>query len=242
MASPQEQYTREMHEKFGYLAIWAPNVTLKLGDVGVITKHEFSFMTTLEERGIKFRVRRGDRPASYEHRSAGGVSVHVKAAGEAPPAGSLLTTAEAGVSVKFSRAGAVYFRANGMLVHMILDQERLGKEILNRYELGEWEEDYAVVTELLVADASTILISHEGEAQMDLKAGADFNPASFDIASGRAGLTMASIRNMQTTIVGESGLTLLFKARKVKRSFFGGPIVRGGEGATFEELSYNDVS
>jgi hypothetical protein len=98
--SPHHQYTSELHAKFGYLAAWAPNVVLHLGDVGTLKDHIFEPVTTLTTLGIPFETRNAESSADYEYASAGTVSIQVKTAGRAPALGSALTATDAGITVE----------------------------------------------------------------------------------------------------------------------------------------------
>ena len=243
MASPKNQYTKEMYDQFGYFATWMPNVRLKLGDVGVFRKHELSSFTTLEQLGIKYRIRRGHRRATYEYRSKGTVSVEPKGAGEAPIEASMLTTAEAGVVIKFSRPNAIYFHLDNALIDVISDQDDVGKEILNRYSLGDWSEDYAVVTEVITAESSIVLISSANDGRVVFKTEVALKQAELELGGAMVGLSLATFRGIQTQVIGEEGLTPLFRARKVKRRFpvIGSKTFRSDADAVFDEMTYDDM-
>ena len=96
MAKAWEQYTKEMFEKFGYMATWTPGLPLELGDVGSHQRKVFSRATSLKNLGIEFKTREDKTEETQKHSSSGSVSIMFKAAGKAPAVGSVLTQAEAG--------------------------------------------------------------------------------------------------------------------------------------------------
>jgi hypothetical protein len=88
MCAVNRQYAREMHEKFGYLATWLPNVKVRLGDVGVINEHIFEAKASLRQRGIAFDVRNNPSAADLEYTSSDAITVEFKAAGAVPNSGT----------------------------------------------------------------------------------------------------------------------------------------------------------
>ena len=48
MTAVYEQYTQEMHSRFGYLATWLPNARIALGDVGVLKRDRFTVVTRIK--------------------------------------------------------------------------------------------------------------------------------------------------------------------------------------------------
>jgi hypothetical protein len=217
MGKAWDQYAKEMHERFGYLATWTPGVQLSLGDVGVVRDNVFTRLTTLGNLGISFKIRDDATAEDIRYVSSGCVSITFKAAGTAPAPGSGLTQAQAGVSIDFTRKKAVVFEALGCVSPSIDDQLSVGQQILSRYP-ANWNKDWVAVTELVVAKSVTVLISDQGKASLELSAKGNMTAAAFSLADLSAGLTVVSQRDMQTTIVAQAGLTPLFKARGIKSS------------------------
>ncbi len=65
MGAVYQQYTEELHDKFGYLATWLPGTKLKLGDVGILKRDRFEFVTTLNDLGLPFTIRDISGAADY---------------------------------------------------------------------------------------------------------------------------------------------------------------------------------
>src|SRR5579863_9247115 len=105
------QYTREMHENFGYFATWAPNVQLQLGDIGVLRDYVFEPVTTLGRMGIPFQARTAGNAIDLDYASAGTTNIRVKLSGNVPPVGSLLAPTDVGVAIDFGAENAVIFQA-----------------------------------------------------------------------------------------------------------------------------------
>jgi hypothetical protein len=244
--SISKQYTKELRDNTNYSAIWLPTLTVQPGDVGRITNYEYEPVTTLTELNIPFSIVKGHVAADINYASANAVSIVVKTAGQAPLVGSLLAQAEAGVMIKFSRENAVVFRAAHCKSSSIKDRLSLENEIIARYKNGDWKEDYVVVTEVVSAASSTILISSGKNAQMDLKAGGKINPGGFNLADVDAQFQVIQESNVATKILAANGLTPLFKSAGIKKLFLRpGVVLRGPESLetiAFRDVDYEDFS
>lgn len=250
---PKKQYLEEMNSKFGYFATWIPTTDLKLGDIGVIkggieipligkiTKgNEFTRVSSLEEQGIKFKIRRDTTPGNLEYSSAGNVTIKAKVSGSLAPEGSVLsalTEADAGVLIEFGDESGVVFKANKVLNPSIENLDALGKEILKRYNNGEWDENWVVITELAQAESATIIISSGGGGKIELKATGEIKPNNIDIADANANFKVVYGKNIHTQVIAQKGLTPLFKVQGIKKKW----IVMGesmfkGQSLTLEKV------
>jgi hypothetical protein len=221
MAKAWDQYTKEMFQKFGYMATWTPGVQFELGDVGVVKDRLFTRITSLKNLGIDFKTREDKTEETQKHSSSGSVSILFKAAGKAPAVGSVLTQAEAGFTIDFKKSKSTVYEAVGCVAPMIDDQVAVGKRILEMYQQGTWNKDWAVITELVQAKSATVLISNSSSSKIELSASGTFTGGAASLADVNAKLEMAFSKDMMTTLISQAGLTPLFKARAVKSN---GPI------------------
>lgn len=218
MTSAYLLYAEEMYKHFGYLATWAPNVSLKLGDVGIIKDRVFERVATLDSKGITFGARPNPNEADYEYTSANGVTVKIKGAGEVPDAGSVISKADAGISYAFQRENAIVFQAMRCRETSILDQSSLGAQILLLYEQGKWPDDYVVITNLITSQSTTVLISSSRSGMIEFSLDASLNPGGVvQIAGLKTGLKVVQSSNIGTKIIAAKGLTPLFKAAGIKK-------------------------
>ncbi|HEY6802408.1 MAG TPA: hypothetical protein VI306_02410 [Pyrinomonadaceae bacterium] len=220
MAKPWEQYTKEMFERFGYMATWTPGVQLELGDVGVVKDRLFTRITSLKNLGIDFNIREDVTEEEQKFASSSNVSILFKAAGTAPAVGSVLTQAQAGFSIEFKKSKATVYEAVGCVAPMIDDQVAVGKRILELNQHGDWNKDWAVVTELVKAKSATVLISNSSSAKIELSASGTVTGVP-NLGSVSAQFQLAFSKDMMTSLISQHGLTPLFKARAIKSN---GPI------------------
>ncbi len=217
-----EQYTSELNEQYGYLATWLPNVRLRLGDVGLLKRDRFEFITSLTNLGISFSTRDGGEEANYQYVSANGANIDINADGEAAGVGSALVKSSAKASITFKRANAVVFVAKGCKTTFIDQQDVLGKKILERFQTGDWQKDYVIITEVVSAESGTVFVSSSADGKVELSAESKLGPSGLSLADASAGLQVARSSGVATQIVASKNLTPLFRASGLRHRLFGG--------------------
>lgn len=242
MAKAWEQYANEMYKRFGYLATWTPGVPLRLGDFGFVKDKLFTRIDNIESLGIAFRIRPDTTKETQKHSTAGSVSISFKAAGKAPQIGSVLTEAEAGFTVEFKRNKSTVYEAVGCVAPSIENQVEVGNAILEKFRQGEWNKDWAVITELVETDSATILISNSSNSKVELTVSGNVAPGGVSIADINAGLQVAFSKDMNTTLISQQGLTPLFKARAIKSNGPIGPLPNVEKVSLFNSLDFETQS
>ena len=241
MSGGYYQYTDEMYQNFGYLASWAPNTILRLGDVGILRDRIFELETTLSELNIPFTVRTDATPADYEYISSNAVSIKFKAAGEVPSIGSSLSQADAGISINFDDADAIVFQALHCEITSILGLDNLGREIISRYENGDWSKNRVIVTDLITSKSATILISSGHDGQIELAANSNIGLNQFKIANAGVNFRVVNSSKIGTRIIAAENLTPLFKASGIKKQLLRKPtFVRRSESQDVQPSSLNE--
>ena len=249
--SVKRQYTRELRDNLHYLPTWLPTVRLSPGDLGRISDYEYTHIGNLRDVGLPSEIEDCGARADFEYFSQGSVSTTVKLAGQVPPVGSGLAEGDAGIVVDFGRENAVVFRASGCRSKRLKNVIGLGKQILEKLQQGQWPEDAVVVTEIVYATSATILICSGHKGHIDLRAAANMNPATLNIANLDAGLQVARESNIGVKIVAQSSLTPLMRTSGIQKRFLSDPVFRSktqpaGEAVTImsesgEELWFGDV-
>jgi hypothetical protein len=220
MKGPQEQYTDEMKKNFGYYATWQPGVEIQLGHIGIFKDNAFTHISDLASMGIQFEIEADLSKVNLEYNSKGSITVATKVSGTAPPTGSVLTTADAGIIIEFSKESATLFKANNTVTPMIRDTIKLGDEILKLYLAGKWNKKWVVVTELVKAESATIIISNNSAGKIELKANANVNTANIDVADVKFDFSVQYAKGLETKIIAEDGITPLFKIMGMKTGIF----------------------
>ncbi len=214
MKATVKRYTEELYRQFHYYATWLPTSPVELGSIGTFDDREFTRISHLHDQGIEYETYDTPNKGGLDYSSQGAVTVSPKLSGKVPAVGSVLSQADAGFTVNFSRKNAIVFRAKGTACTSIKDQIKLGRDIKKKYEEGKWNKRWVVITELVKADSATILISSSVDGKVELKANANVGAKKLDIADVSLELGIAFEKNIETKIVAEQELTPLFKVRR----------------------------
>jgi hypothetical protein len=198
---------------------------LAVGDIGILRRDRFEHLTSLDRLGIQLQTKRAGYPFDLEYTSKGSVDIALNTAASAQvvlasvPSGS----ADSHLSITFTRANAVVFMAKDCQTTGIVDRAALAAELIERYRAGNWQAELAVVTEVVSARATTILISAAAGAWIDFaaKASAQLEPSV--LVDGSAGLRVSGASGIGTKIISRRGLTPLFQASGLRRRFLSQP-------------------
>jgi hypothetical protein len=213
-------YAAELHASLGYLATWLPTSKLTLGDLVAAGDSGLVRIGHIRDHGLSFTPHAGPSRATYEYASSGAVSISQKLAGQAM-VGSSLADSEAGLVIKFSRANAVVFEASGCSSAAIADLISLGRAVEKRYAAGEWDRNWMLVTELVSAKGATIIVSGSQSAQADLKVGGTIGQGVVKLSDVDAKLEFKRVVDIGFKIIASTGLTPLYRAAGIKRSWLG---------------------
>lgn len=224
--STARRYTRQMYDRYKYLATWLPNTRIELGDVGTIDGDTFKRVTTLKDLQVQFDIRRGTDELDFSETSSSGVECSVGASSGTTPG-----TAEGSLAVKFAEEGAFVFRATGCRTHEIADKVSLGREVLSQCKAGLWDPKWRIVDTVVRAECSTIIVSRSKSASLSLGGGIPLLLAN--IATPEAKVAILGQSGDVLHMLATEGLTPLFTLIGVKQSWlsrllgaspiFGGP-------------------
>ncbi|KAF1074257.1 hypothetical protein MKMG_01981 [Methanogenium sp. MK-MG] len=148
--------------------------------------------------------------------------------------------ADAGIVVKFGSSAGVVFEATGTEHQLIADVSSLDQTILDAHEHGEWKDDWVVISDLVVAASATILISQGKDAAIGLKA--KMQVPQLSLANMDAGFGITNEKNMNVTIICQSGLTPLFKVRGINKTFWGWGKPESGDIRRMEREGFKSVN
>lgn len=207
-----EQYTKEIQEQLKYSATWFPNLPISLGDIGTLENHQFQPQGNVRDLGIAFDSHEGGGEAEFQFASKNAVSIGVNLKGEAPLVGSGIAQANADVNIKFGRENAILFRATGCTSTRIKDIKALSATIKERHADGKWERNQVVVTQVINAKGTTVIISAGQNSEIVLSAKGNIGSGNINLADVSAGLKIVSESNIATRIVAEPSITPLFVA------------------------------
>ncbi|KAB1190572.1 hypothetical protein GJR96_16565 [Haloferax sp. MBLA0076] len=206
---------------FRYIPTWTPGRNRQLGDIGYFDRGVFERRTSLDDFDIGFTIRTDPAPADYITQASRGVDIKFSAKGELDESFQAITKAEAGARIEFSRRNAFVFSAPNCHEHEIENKTQVKRELLRILEAGEgdWDENYAVVTDLVQAASATIIISGSSNSAIELRATGDVGQDWYSLAGISANAEMAWSRGSLTKVITSEGITPLFQPIRVKKHF-----------------------
>ncbi len=138
--------------------------------------------------------------------------------------------------IDFHKGAGVVFVAKDCVSPSIEDQISLGKELIRRYNLGEWDAKYVVVTELKQADSMSAFISESSGGKLELVAENSLQLGTLSFADLNASFSVGASSGINTQIIAKEKLTPLFRVRQIKASFW------SGTSFSANEKSYHDLN
>ncbi|MGH7665142.1 MAG: hypothetical protein ACRENI_12760 [Gemmatimonadaceae bacterium] len=237
MSSIARVYTDELRDHFKTLyGTWEPNIPLRLGDVGEMDGKIFVRRANVKDHryALDFGEREDADHAHVDFQSTEGVEVEFFANGAAP-------NVNARVEIKFSRKNAVFFNAADCASRSIEDQITLGEQILELYRANKWDASHRVVTSIVEAKATTVLISSANQGSVVIEAESD-QVSNIDLTDASIGLRLGGYSNVGLKVVADTGLKPLIGLSRVRpkriigKPVFGQAIVRQLEAETLRLL------
>ncbi|MEE9131150.1 MAG: hypothetical protein V3T84_14110 [Phycisphaerales bacterium] len=234
MAAFSKAYAKQMAKKFGYFATWLPTSPLRLGDYGILSKNYiFVRRANVSDLGIAFDTRGDQTAGSIDYQTSGAVSISVDVTADPNLPSAPIKTK---IGFTFSRKRSVVFKANGVRVTSIENQVALGHE-LRKLLPHSWNKKYRVITELVEADTTTIIIANSRSSKLELSATGDIS-ANIDIANASLKLAVTTQHEMSYTDIAKSGISPLFLTTglKSKDGFFRAAAALGGPSPGLDAL------
>jgi hypothetical protein len=216
MSSIAEIYTETVYDNLKPLyANWEPGRPIELGDFGVMRDRTFIYLGNIRDLGIKISERSDPASDNKFFASEGTTEVKFHAKGSVPVGG--VVNVKAALEVSFSSKEAVFFNAAGCNYTMITDKVSLGRAVMDRYKENKWEREWAVVTDLVKAGATTVAVSGGSTASIVFEATGDVE--RINLADASVGLTIKTANNIGYQVVAENGLSPLFGLCQIQSAF-----------------------
>ena len=93
------------------------------------------------------------------------------------------------------------FQLSGCSSEKIKDENYLKQEVLSRYKSGIWDTNMVAITEVVLAEKATILISRGKNAQIDLQVQGNMPLSSRDLVNIGANFQIAKESDIATRII-----------------------------------------
>ncbi|MGH3225036.1 MAG: hypothetical protein ACRDPY_41210 [Streptosporangiaceae bacterium] len=224
-------YCRDMSRELRLLAAWPPGSPVRVGSVGrFLGDWIFEPETTLGSYGVDVSVDDDPGAGVLSYTSKGANEPSITAGVHIPDLAAGAIDAKAKVTIKFASEHGIIFRASGIRFLTMRDQPQMARKVAGLAKSGQWGRDWYIVTQAIQAASASILISNSASAEVELALGANATVAGIELLGAELRPRVVRQKDMHFLIVGEGGLTPLFKAKRVKRTMFGNVKLKAGFG------------
>lgn len=220
MVNISDLYVRSVHDNLSPLySNWEPSRPITIGAVGELRGENFVIEGHLNDYGIPFTVGRGK---GMDYRT---FCTDESAEIQCNPSIAQEATGTSGrIEICFKRGGCVFFSAAGCTYTTVKKKPALAQAIMQRFESGQWNRRWAVVTDLVEARTAVIAVSGGNSANLGL----DVKSQVGEVNLGNAALSIrvASEHSIAYKVVADNGLPLLLGLSKIQGLFWLGGRLR----------------
>lgn len=207
----QEIYCKELKDNLKYHAAWLPNDRFELGDYGTVKNNLFTRIGNVDEFDIVIEKKQNAN-IKLHHASTGITTVQTDL-------NASVVNSHAALKINFLKQNSVVFFTSGSS-KSVSNYLELQNKILELLKDKQWDSDHYVITELLVSNFTTAIISSDKNASIELEA-TDPTIRSLDLANLDVKLNVKSQRSINTQIVADGKTTPLFRLSGASKSVFG---------------------
>lgn len=209
MANIYKIYMESIKKNLGYFAIWPIQTTFKLGDYGELINGQFKRRGNIkDDHNININV--SENSTKNDMKFNDGIRLNT----------SIETNCNrAKVNLKFNKNKGIYFHLEDCTSKCINNYEKVGNEILKLSSKSKWKESYVLVSELVEAKSSMIIVSNEKNGEIELTADLDESNEVFDFKPS-VKFNISKHNGTAIEVIGEKGLTPLIKLSKVVSCVF----------------------
>lgn len=213
MESVVKIYTDRVREQLKYFGMWPIELNAKLGDYGTLDNNYFKKVGNItDDLGIDIQIDESGGTSKYCFKD--GESVEVKTFGKAN-----LHKSKAAIEISFSGGNGIYFAANNCSHFSIKNYIVVGQKIIHKFNSGYFKANYVVVTEVVKANSSTIVVSKGNNASITLEADAE-GVSEQNLIDGSIGFSIHAENNIAFSVLAKKTLTPLIGLSNISSDFF----------------------
>lgn len=171
----------------GWWSTWPLSTRHQVGDICAVKSGQLLRMGSLASLAAGTDIVISHYRDYLAYDSNGSVEVTFKASGRLGPLFQVLTKADSGAHLKFSRDRSVFAVFAGMGETSMGEPRLLARQLTELYFRSEWEPDWVAVTHVLAAKAATVLIAAARGAEAELQIAAGVAPVGVVTVADLAG-------------------------------------------------------
>jgi hypothetical protein len=208
-------FTRETRKALHLFGVWPPGDVIELGAFGALDGDLFRPLGHITRT---FNVRLSKRNAGPK------LQLEFKSAGTREIRGSANASVESGVNpaegkvttkLMFGYGGSTYFRAKDATYSAVENLADVNEAIMAAYEADRWPGHYAFVHGVFHATSTTIIISSEDHAEIQLQGKASAG-GLLDSADAGAEIASKDERDIAFQVLAKPGFTPLICLSQIR--------------------------
>jgi hypothetical protein len=182
-----ENYVDTVRRETGMFAVYPPNQTLRLGDFGKVSDGRFVRYGNIKnlDKPIQTQEVAGQVQMNREFKSRRVRKTVIGGGGSGSASG---VTARARLELEFGSESSVYFAVAGCTHKQLGNLGGVANEIVARSRASQWNDDYRVVTALVEASNTTVVLGREESSKVVLEA--DAGVPSINMADAKVSLQL----------------------------------------------------
>jgi len=231
-----KQLLKGIYARTRYNMNWLPNTPLDIGDIGLFQDNVFEKRRALalEESGL---VESKCTELAIDFTSGAEIGVVTKASADAP---GLAVVADGSVRITFGSQGGVMVKIRGNKIKSVVDFSKLKGQLLHLKRHHQFDRADTIVTEVIVAEVTSVLLASEKDAGIVLAAKSGMPLDDLWRPEAAACVSVRNAKGMACQIVSERNLVPLYKCHGLRRRFWSNEedvlrVTRSSDGLPEEE-------
>jgi hypothetical protein len=203
-----DTYCENIHKNIEpYYATWLPTVPVHLGDYGKMDGKIFIRQGNIKtDFGVDFTVEADTDSGDFEYKSSGTNAANVSAGAD--------SVVKALLKISFTNAGEIFFVAANCLADLMNNIPSVLEQLGPKFKAKKMK-GYMVVTQVVKAGTSSIAVSSDKGAELDIEASTPALP-TIDLKNPQAQVSVKSEQNISFKVVAKGGLSPLFDLEEIK--------------------------
>lgn len=228
-----EEYRKQIRDHVGFWATWLPDSVINLGEIIELDRRTGlpTPVTSLGALGVRFEATAQDGVSDIKYVSESAIISRVQSSGSTSLASAIgsggpSSDASMELSVRFAQAGSVVFFAEACQQSIMSDLATVGSKIIALVRAGKWKTDWLVVTSVVSAARSTIVIANTSNAEIVFGVQGRLSSGLSELASIVTNSTVKQRKGIGFSLVAKERAHPLFLVHRARKGVMAGSTFR----------------
>jgi hypothetical protein len=201
-------YTKLVYEEWGAYASWPIGSKINLGDYGRLDGYRFVVEGNIKDFGVNVTGFKSKVNLFFELKSSGVKEMRTK--------GEIVVNDDTKFvsRITFQEEESIYFRSIKLNYNCINNIAEVNRKIIGNFKNGTWDGKWAFVSSLFESGGTTIIISNNKGASIEVEANA--SAGKIDLADADIQFFVKSEENIGVKIIANRGLIPLLHLSQIR--------------------------